>query len=216
MGPETNLQITKFPCPWGWTFKYIWQKSRGRFISLLNLHKQNKNHQQLTNIITEENYKCLEKEKEKEKEKQTGKDAWICWYKGFKTNILYNIYMHWFVLKLLLSWKYRERTIIQSISSQGRACRTSTSWWIWNLKRIRNCSILLRKPSRVWNFTSRICSLLRNRFLPMTQTVPPEPPPVIFAPVKVPLSDFDKLLCCTCCTNSTNLSVPSDPSPQLL
>lgn len=64
-------------------------------------------------------------------------------------------------------------------------------------------------------FTSRICWLLRNELRPMTQTVPPDPPPVILAPYKVPSSVVD-LLCCIPCTNWTSLLVPSDPSPHAL
>ena len=64
--------------------------------------------------------------------------------------------------------------------------------------------------------TSRMCWLLRSEFLPITPTVPPEPPPVILAPYKVPSSPLEALPCCISCTNCTSLSVPSEPSPQAL
>lgn len=64
--------------------------------------------------------------------------------------------------------------------------------------------------------TSTSCWLLLKQFLPITQTVPPEPPPVIFAPNKVPPSDSDDLECCISCTKLTSLSVPFDARPQAL
>lgn len=60
-----------------------------------------------------------------------------------------------------------------------------------------------------------MCSLLLRQFLPTTQTVPPEPPPVILAPYNVPPSALDAALCCNSCTKFTSLSVPSEPSPQV-
>jgi hypothetical protein len=64
--------------------------------------------------------------------------------------------------------------------------------------------------------TSAISSLLLAQFFPTTHTVPPEPPPVIFAPNRLGLPPSDVLLCCTSRTRLTSLSVPSEPRPHAL
>lgn len=64
--------------------------------------------------------------------------------------------------------------------------------------------------------TSAISSLLLAQFFPITHTVPPEPPPVIFAPNRLGLPPSDVFLCCISRTRLTSLSVPSEPRPHAL
>jgi len=64
--------------------------------------------------------------------------------------------------------------------------------------------------------TSAISSQLLAQFFPITHTVPPEPPPVIFAPNRLGLPPSDVFLCCISRTRLTSLSVPSEPRPHAL